>query len=252
MNILPDRTELGLGWRPSPPDIRDWKPETLRAMIRLQVARPVSWAMPPGLWLAQGHTQHCVGFLGAGFIAAEGSQSPIDITVNDQLGHALYYEAKVYDGDPGGEEGSCLRSLAKALKQRGVIDAYSITNDFVACDNWVDTWGCVGLGIWWYESMFEKDANGIIYPVGPKSGGHAILWRAKDQEYDNVLRNSWGQAWGECSISDRNLAALLSDRGEALLAVKLAAHYTPSPVRKLCRFGRAMQLRKYTRIGRRV
>jgi hypothetical protein len=238
-------TDYGMGWRPSPPDERDWKPETLRAMVKLRVARPVAWAMPPGLWLSQGATQHCVGFLGAGFIAAEGSQAPIDTSVNDDLGHNLYYQAKVYDGEPLEEDGSCLRSLAKVLKYIGTIDAYALTSDFVACDQWVDTWGSVGLGIPWTEDMYHKDSNGVIHPTGSVAGGHAIMWRAKDQLFGNVLRNSWGEDWGECSIGDADLYNLLQE-GEALLMVKLAAHYYPpasKPKTSLCHWGKGMKKR---------
>lgn len=201
--------------------------------------------MPPGLYLSQGSTQHCVGFMGAGFIAAEGSQAPIDATVDNDLGHTLYYEAKVYDGEPLEENGSCLRSLAKALKARGVIDAYSLTQDFVAADSWVENWGCVGLGVYWWTGMFSPDIGGRIHPTGKREGGHAILWRAKDQLYDNRLPNSWGRGWGvdgECYLSDLDMNGLLQDRGEALLMVKLAANYRPAPVKKgLCHFGKAMK-----------
>jgi len=70
--------------------------------------------------------------------------------------------------------------------------------------------------------MYNKAERGRVRPTGSKTGGHAILRRAKDQvPGDNVWHNSWG-AWGECTITDMDLAGLLSDSGESLLMVKKA------------------------------
>ena len=107
-----------------------------------------------------------MGFSGATFISAAGSQAGVTGGVTDQLGHDLYYECKVLDGEPGRENGSNLRSLGKVLKTRGIIDAYSITDDVDAIQEWVEHYGMVVLGIPWYEGMYTKDSNGVIRPTG--------------------------------------------------------------------------------------
>jgi len=247
-------TEYGTGWRPSPPDIRDWKPETLKAMVKLQVARPVAWTIPKDLYLSQGDKPFCVAYSGGYFIAAAGSQAPIVEGVDNAYCDQLYTEIKaiegVLPGDPDFMEGACLRSLGKALKIRGVVDAYALTQDFVAANDWVDHFGCVVLGTYWWTGMFTPDSVGRVHPTGSKAGGHAYLWAEKDQQYDNVFPNTWGQSWGidgRFSMSDLDTAGLMAENGEALLMVKLAANYSPPPppVEKttLCHFGKGMRRR---------
>ena len=216
------------GWRPSPPDPRDWPPEKLEQMIESGLAEPV-----PALWdtpvtLDQGNTGHCVGFAGATFVASANAYVGITTGVDNALGHELYYAAKIHDNDgpENLETGSTLRSLAKVLKERGYIDGYSLTADFDAIDRWVGSRGGVVCGLYWYEGMKKPDSKGLVKPTGAKLGGHAICCRGKDQPVmDNVFRNSWGKRWGkdgECGMSDITLRYLYEQQGEALLMVKLS------------------------------
>lgn len=224
-NLMPqEQQKHGLGWYPSEEDTRDWAPERMFALVDLGAAIPVAWETP--VWLYQGQTPHCVGFTGAAFQASNGSRAGTTTGITDADGHAIYYECKIEDGQPLQENGSTGRSLAKVLMKRGVIDAYSLTSDFVAAKEWVEHYGPVAIGIWWYTAMFTKDAQGLIRPGGKKEGGHEILWRAEEQALDNILHNSWGQQWGECFIKDLDLSGLLADQGEALLMVKLGLNST--------------------------
>ena len=84
------------------------------------------------------------------------------------------------------------------------------------------------IGIDWTEHMFKPSRTGVITPTGAVAGGHCILWHGTDVKVGsrryNVLRNSWGPAWGiggDCYISDANLKKLLAAQGEALMAVRV-------------------------------
>lgn len=241
----------GLGWRPSPEDLRDWTPQTLKAMVSLGVARPVTWYIPPGLYLYQENKPYCVAYSGGYLITAAGSQSPVTIGVDNDYCDQLYTDIKaiegVYPGDPDFNEGSCLRSLGKELRRRGIIDGYSLTRDFASANDWVDHYGCVVLGTFWWTGMFKPDAVGRVKPTGSKAGGHAYCWYGKDLTYDNGFVQTWGQTWGvdgKFFMDDLDTGGLIADSGEALLTIKLAAGYTPAPpVPKttLCHFGRSMR-----------
>jgi len=220
--------EYGLGRNPAPFDAQDWKPETLRAMVKLGVVEPMTWTMPPHHY-AQGRTPHCVGFSGLTFWAAAGSASGLIEGLPNELGHELYYECKVEDGEPGEENGSNLRSLAKVLKRRGIIDAYSLTSDVDAIWDWCSDYGVVILGIPWYEGMFEKDAQGVIHPTGILRGGHAICQYAVKQSKDNGLWNTWDDPWGSCWLLDPDMRRLMNERGDALLTVKKVAQFPKLP-----------------------
>lgn len=238
----------GLGWKPSPVDERDWSPATLRAMVGLGVARPVTWYIPPDLYLYQGEKPYCVAYSGGYLISAAGSQSPVTIGVDNAYCDQLYTDIKAVEGilpgDPRFNEGSCLRSLAKVLRQRGVIDAYSLSRDFASANDWVDHFGCVVLGTFWWSDMFTPDSEGRIRPTGSKVGGHAYCWFAKDQALDNGFAQTWGRDWGKDGkffMNDLDTSGLIADQGEALLTVKLAAEYMPPPKAGLCHFGKAMR-----------
>ena len=204
-------------------DSRDWPVSLLRNMVDSGNAVPVAWDCP--VVLRQGSTNHCVGFASAGFWAAAQKDAPINSDITNDIGHALYYEAKVIDGEPHGEEGSYVRSGMGALKDRGVIDAYAFAR-FDDANEWVQTTGPAVIGIPWYLDMCYPNNAGVIQPTGEYKGGHAILWRGDKQgPADNLLHNSWGHDWGNegrCYISDEALRDLIDYRyGTACVAVKL-------------------------------
>jgi hypothetical protein len=187
-------------------------------------AIPREWNCP--VVLAQGKTSHCCGFSAAGYKAAAQQGAPPDATITDAEGHRLYYECKKIDGDPTGEDGSYIRSVAKVLKNEGVIDAYAFGN-FAEADAWVQTYGPVILGTDWTSAMFHPQ-GGVIAPSGDVAGGHAYLWRGDKQgPADNLIHNSWGRSWGlngTAYISDADLELLVDKRGgEAMMAVKLVS-----------------------------
>lgn len=74
------------------------------------------------------------------------------------------------------------------------------------------------LGTYWWEGMWEPDANGYIWPTGNIVGGHAILIRGVNvtQGY-YLLHNSWGPGWGiggTCKVSFEAMRTLRANAGE--------------------------------------
>jgi len=213
----------GLGRIPSRRDARDWTPDRLEAMLSTQIV-PVSWLDP--VTLDQGETPHCVGYGCAGFLATAEIAAKSNALITNADGERIYREAKAIDGD--GEDGSSVRSGAKALqKQEAAIAAYAF-GSFDQAKKWVDQHGPVIIGIDWTEGMFHPSKKGVIKPTGENAGGHCLLWRAADVKIGccryNILRNSWGSSWGvkgDCYISDKNLKELLNYGGEACMAVRV-------------------------------
>jgi len=168
--------------------------------------------------LDQGSTPHCVGFGWAGW----GNCAPIDDGWMNDDGHAIYYECKAIDGDPKGENGSYVRSGAKAMKNRGRLSAYAFgsLND---ARTFVLSQGPAVIGIDWYDGMFYPDASGVIEPTGGYAGGHCVLLYGADDEYA-YIQNSWGEGWGIsgcCKMRWDALAVAFGRYGEACAAVEL-------------------------------
>jgi hypothetical protein len=213
---------LGLGRKPSPPDSRDFAlSEYLKPRLKVS---SMFWAMGPAL--DQGQTPHCVGF---GF-ADWANCLPVDDNYADADGDKVYYEAKVIDGEPKAEDGSSVRSGAKAMKKRGRIGAYAF-GTVADAKAFLLSQGPVVFGIDWTADMFNPDAKGTITPTGAVEGGHCILAYGADATYC-YLQNSWGDSWGVdgcCRMSWTDLAALFADNGEACAAVELPIVPPPAP-----------------------
>ena len=220
----------GLGRKPSPPDERDFAVARLEQMIFAGAAVPVLWNDP--VVLDQGQTPHCVGYGGAGFMATAEAQAGADPTVTNQVAEALYAACKIVDGEPGAQDGSTVRTLAKVLKERGVIDAYAF-GTFAEGKAWVKGKGPVVVGSRWDYSMEATDAQGFVHPDGNAAGGHCWLWHGSDDVIaDNTGRQSWGEDWGmrgDFYLADADLQNILANGGELLMAVKLVDPVTPTP-----------------------
>ncbi len=228
----------GFGRIPSPPDPRDY---SMRQMMRTLRALGVKRKWSPGRVLDQEDTPHCVGF---GF-AAWGICTPVvDPWTNDD-GHRIYYEAKAIDGEPNQENGSTVRSGAKAMVQDGRLGVYSFAENLDVATEYVSSTGPVVLGIDWYDGMCEPDPDGIVRPTGGIVGGHCVLWYGVDDRYA-YLRNSWGDSWGrdgDCLIALSDLAIVFASDGEACAGLELPL---PGKDRPGC-----VGLRTFRRRGRR-
>lgn len=222
--------EHGLGRKPSPYDARDWPVKKLAAMVDQGEAVPVAWESPTVL--NQNGYRRCVGYCGAGFKGCAQAAAGADATITDAEGDRLYRLCKILEGDPEGEDGAYMRSIAQVLKSEGVINAYAFA-DYGEAAEWVQHRGPVMLGINWYRAGMDRpDAEGNIRVSGYVDGGHAILWRGDEQRPNTaLLRNSWGAQWGvggDCTISDADLQRLLGpENGEAICAVRLTGEIPP-------------------------
>lgn len=150
------------------------------------------WPNPQPI-LNQEDTNHCVGFSGAQW----GNTLPVNDQYTDRDGHAIYYECKVIDGEPGEENGSYIRSLGQALKARKRVTAYAFAANVEEAIEWLKVKGPVVAGTNWYDDMFFPDSFGLVAATGPLVGGHAYLMNGFDPNTDELLYiNSWGKNWG--------------------------------------------------------
>lgn len=79
----------------------------------------------------------------------------------------------------------------------------------------------VSVGTWWYDSMFHKDAQGRVSPVGAKAGGHQWTVRGYDLDRDWALGRCWWGTFRDFWISRFDLQALLADSGDAHVQKRL-------------------------------
>lgn len=171
--------------------------------------------------LDQGQTPHCVGF----GCAQWGNTLPVDDHFDNPAGDALYYEAKVIDGEPNQEDGSTVRSGAKALQNRGRLHTYAFAASLAEVIAWVDQHGPVIFGTDWYNDMFTPDPDGLVHPTGGIAGGHCYVCVGDLVSQGALLfHNSWGDSWGDHGLFHMKYAdvvALLAAQGDACAAVEL-------------------------------
>ncbi|MFC7547019.1 C1 family peptidase [Plantactinospora sp. GCM10030261] len=181
--------------------------------------RAPAWELP--IQLDQGDTGHCVGFGWAGWVDA----TPVPGTYQNADAHALYYECKIIDGEPGEENGSTVRSGALALRNRGRVAAFGFADNLTEIDEWINAQGTVVVGTEWTQDMFTPDGDGYVKPTGSVQGGHCYLMLDRlDAEDAYLFQNSWGDNWGQSGrfkIKSRDFEGLLASQGEACCAAEL-------------------------------
>jgi hypothetical protein len=209
----------GLGRVPSEDDPRDYRmADAVRELEKVSVPRPVKCWHSDRV-LDQLSTPHCVGFSWAGW----GISAPVEDLWTDCMGHSIYRECKVLDGEPGAENGSSVRSGARVMAKRGRIKTYFFADSIDEAADYVARFGPVVLGTIWTEGMnLPSLVSKVIRPTGKVVGGHAYLWLGVDACYA-TLRNSWGTRWGrmgEARIRLSDLRAVFADNGEACAATE--------------------------------
>ncbi len=214
----------------------------IRPHVENLTPRSYSWSCP--VVLDQGNVGSCVGNAAAHELTAVPKKVK---NVDENLAVQLYYEAQRLDSYPGGEypgadpvnAGSSTLGGMKALQNLGYIKGYkwafSVDDAILA----IGHHGPVVIGINWYESMFEPNANGFLEVSGSVAGGHDIMVRGvklyktvdkapmtlgnidRDRSYV-LLHNSWGKSWGvngEAKLSLHDFARLLSEEGDCAIPV---------------------------------
>jgi hypothetical protein len=217
----------GMGRKPNPFDARDYHLSDAVGIVRrmrcmvgnIKEIAPVLWSCERVL--NQGTQPYCVGYAWAGF----GNAMPVFADLRNSDGDALYYAAKEIDGEPLKENGSCTRSGAEAYKKIGRIQTYAFTTSMTNIKNWLVTHGPVIVGTSWYNTMFEPDSDGFVYPKGELSGGHECLIIGYNPQLDVfTFLNSWGDAWGingRFKMHAKDWAGLLEDQGDAVVTLDM-------------------------------
>jgi len=166
-------------------------PTPAPAPVPAPVSPDLVWSDP--IQLDQGNTNHCVGFGWAGW----GDADPVEEKYENADADAIYYECKVIDGEPAQEDGSTVRSGAKAMQNRSRLQSYVFAGSIDEIRQWLQFHGPVVLGTDWTNDMFQPNAQGYISPTGPVAGGHCYLALGDLVSEDAVLcENSWGANWG--------------------------------------------------------
>lgn len=212
------------GRRKSPLDERDYKLSSfIPKLAEASVIKEKNWKFI-GKPLDQKETGHCCGFSMANF----GINYPINSKYIDDDGHKFYYLCKVKDGEPGAENGSDIRTVAKVLVDLGIIQSYAFAQTIEEVKYWLLNKGCMIVGTDWYEGMSSPDENNIIHLTGQKIGGHAYLLsevKIINGETYFGIQNSWDGYWGingKAYILAKDFEKLLTRwGGEALAAVEI-------------------------------
>jgi hypothetical protein len=168
------------------------------------------------------NTPHCVGFAGAGFLLDEPVEDP---GITNATGHTLYYKCKEIDGEPGAENGSNVRSMAKVLKNQARIGAYAFASSVADIRDWLLTKGVVQWGSVFLDGMFDLNPSGFMVPTGNEVGGHSWMWIGYDAASDVLTgQNSWGTGWGSggfLKMHGEDAEKLWARDAEAMMTLEL-------------------------------
>lgn len=186
--------------------------------------------------LDQGRVGSCTGNAGIGALATDPFYKSVSNNIiyplNETGAVHLYSDAEVIDGSgpyPPNDNGSCGLSIAKALKNAGLISGYQHT--FTLDDALKAlTVTPIIVGMYWYEGMMHPDVDGRIHPTGNILGGHEVVARQIDAPHQRVwFDNSWGNSWGvqgRFYLTFDDLGSLLSQQGDVMVFVP---NTEPSP-----------------------
>lgn len=186
----------------------------------------------------QGSVGSCTGNAGVGNInTSPFIQATNPIFSPDEAGALkLYNAAQTIDGNgtyPPVDNGSSGLSIAKALKNAGVVSGYQHTFTLNDALKALMQYPII-TGTNWYEDMFSPDADGRVHPTGKLVGGHEYEAFKVDADKGHIwFCNSWGTSWGVNGtfyMTWADYASLLSKSGDATVLFPVTiAPPTPSP-----------------------
>jgi hypothetical protein len=206
---------------PSPVDIKDYP---LKGYIPRfgDLSGNQLWEFRRESPLDQGDHPWCVGFSGADY----GINDPVQDPYDNETGKKFYDLCKIIDGEPGAQNGSCVRSIAKVLQNEGRISNYAFAASTDEITYWLLHKGPVIVGTSWYEGMSTADENNIVHISGVNLGGHAYVLNGVTTVAGircYRIQNSWNGYFGimgQAYISITDFAILLRNQGEAMAAVE--------------------------------
>ncbi len=188
--------------------------------------------------LDQGQVGSCTGNAATGALGTEPVEleqavAQILANLNEHYALGVYSDAEVIDGDgpyPPNDNGSSGLSVAKVLKNRGLISGYrhafSLTDALDALQDGPVLWGTN-----WLTGRDNVNSAGLIKYTGSSRGGHELVLRSYDPATGLVGGdNSWGATWGykgSFFISVTDLGKSLADQGDITVLIPLSQ---PAPV----------------------
>lgn len=188
--------------------------------------------------LDQGQLGSCtgnaaVGCLGTGAFwtldEIKGVLSPTDAVVDEIYSVGVYSDATALDPFAGTypptDTGSDGLSVAKVLKQRGLISGYLHALSFEAVLTALAKQPVI-VGTVWRSNMFNPEPDGRIRISGSDEGGHEYVLDELDMENRRVwMQNSWTDAWGVDGrgyFTFGDFEALLEDDGDCTVFVPIS------------------------------
>lgn len=194
-----------------------------RAVVATDQPRTKTWRR--GGAYDQGQTSTCVAQTGKGILntAPASAWTPYRTRARYSTDD-LYRGAQERDQWPGESptyEGTSGLGLCRYLLERGLIREYRWCFGLADVLLAVSHIGPVGLGVWWYDSMFRPDDRGLITVSGGRAGGHEVELIGVDTDREEVVfMNSWGETWGDRGrgrLSWTDLDRLLNEHGDAFV-----------------------------------
>ena len=188
----------------------------------------------------QGDVGSCTGNAAAGVLGTDPFYSTLPSGLVDDEGEAvkLYSAATGLDDYPGtyppDDTGSDGLSVAKACQKAGLISGYQHITSVAAAQTAIKS-GPFIVGVSWYSSMDNPDADGLVTVSGQIRGGHEFVCDGYDAQADLWwFTNSWSTSWGKDGkfcMSSASFARLLSEQGDATVFLPIAAPAPqPTPV----------------------
>lgn len=187
--------------------------------------------------LDQGQLGSCTGNAGIGSLGTDPLFATLPTNLkyplNESGAVSLYSDAEKIDGGAGyppEDNGSHGLSIAKALKNAGLISGYQHTFTLQDALKAGSTYPFI-TGINWYQNMFNPDADGRVHLAGSLAGGHEIEMNEIDADNGRIwFCNSWGANWGvqgRFYLTWEDYDTLLGQQGDVTVLLPVTS---PAPV----------------------